>query len=86
MIPVNIIHLLRADLFIKCDVFSGMALGIKCWHCISEDCHLDPSENYKAVEKQCLTGQYCQVGGRGVSVGFLNSLASQIFFTLQSDM
>ena len=56
-----------------------MALGIKCWHCISEDCHLDPGENYKAVEKQCLTGQYCQVGGRGVSVGFLNSLASQIF-------
>nr|XP_022309365.1 uncharacterized protein LOC111115075 isoform X2 [Crassostrea virginica] len=40
--------------------FTGMALGIKCWHCISEDCHLDPSENYKAVEKQCLSGQYCQ--------------------------
>lgn len=39
---------------------SGMSVGIKCWHCISKDCQLDPSENYKAVKKQCLTGQYCQ--------------------------
>ncbi|XP_048754631.1 uncharacterized protein LOC125665791 isoform X1 [Ostrea edulis] len=39
---------------------SGMAMGIKCWHCISKNCHLEPSENYQAVKKQCLTGQFCQ--------------------------
>ncbi|XP_062583658.1 uncharacterized protein LOC134245387 isoform X1 [Saccostrea cucullata] len=38
----------------------GISLGLKCWHCISKDCDLDPSENYKAVKKQCSPGQYCQ--------------------------
>ncbi|XP_061185676.1 uncharacterized protein LOC133193760 isoform X2 [Saccostrea echinata] len=39
---------------------SGISLGLKCWHCISKNCDLDPSENYKAVKKECSPGQYCQ--------------------------
>ncbi|XP_033762521.1 uncharacterized protein LOC117344032 [Pecten maximus] len=33
---------------------------LKCWHCIADDCDKDPGGNYKAVERTCEAGQYCQ--------------------------
>ncbi|KAJ8306640.1 hypothetical protein KUTeg_017185, partial [Tegillarca granosa] len=34
--------------------------ALKCWHCIADDCDRDPDGNYKAVQTDCLSGQYCQ--------------------------
>ncbi|XP_064614337.1 uncharacterized protein LOC135478014 [Liolophura sinensis] len=35
-------------------------VGLRCWQCIADNCYLDPSENYKATQKECLPGSYCQ--------------------------
>ncbi|XP_064614216.1 uncharacterized protein LOC135477924 [Liolophura sinensis] len=36
-------------------------VGLRCWQCIADNCHLNPSENYKATQKECLPGGYCQI-------------------------
>lgn len=33
---------------------------LRCWHCIADNCVDDPSDNYKASEKLCRYGQFCQ--------------------------
>ncbi|KAK6165872.1 hypothetical protein SNE40_022696 [Patella caerulea] len=41
-------------------VVTGMCDGLRCWHCIADNCDEDPSSNYKASQKDCLEGQICQ--------------------------
>lgn len=42
------------------------AYGLKCWHCIADDCDEDLGGNYKASKKTCYPGQICQVRYRQV--------------------
>lgn len=34
--------------------------GIHCWHCIGDNCDLDPTDNYRAYKRHCNPGQHCQ--------------------------
>lgn len=34
--------------------------ALSCWHCIADNCEGNPEENYKAVKRDCLEGQFCQ--------------------------
>ncbi|KAH3706146.1 hypothetical protein DPMN_065526 [Dreissena polymorpha] len=40
--------------------FVGGVTSLECWHCISDDCGSDPSNNYKAFKRPCSEQQSCQ--------------------------
>ncbi|CAL1538354.1 unnamed protein product [Lymnaea stagnalis] len=37
-----------------------ISYGLKCWHCIAENCHLDPQDHSTAESRVCYQGQTCQ--------------------------
>ncbi|KAK7010484.1 hypothetical protein BgiMline_002092 [Biomphalaria glabrata] len=39
---------------------SDVTYGLKCWHCIAENCHLNPYDYDQAESRACLPGQTCQ--------------------------
>ncbi|KAL4222500.1 hypothetical protein ACF0H5_018539 [Mactra antiquata] len=41
-------------------LFFGCVHGLRCWHCISDDCDEALADNYKASKKVCRPGQSCQ--------------------------
>lgn len=47
-------------LVIFATVLLPACIGLECWQCIADDCHLDPSSNHKAVKRECRPGQSCQ--------------------------
>lgn len=43
---------------------------LTCWHCIAENCDLDPESNFRAEKRQCNEGHLCQ----------------KVYFEMQSDI
>ncbi|XP_063420569.1 uncharacterized protein LOC134705781 [Mytilus trossulus] len=41
-------------------LFIGCCCALKCWHCISDNCDIDPDDNERAEQRTCKRGQYCQ--------------------------
>ncbi|CAG5131051.1 unnamed protein product [Candidula unifasciata] len=48
----------------------GWSHGLVCWHCIADNCDMNPEENSRAEQKSCLEGQTCQ----------------KVFFEMESDI
>ncbi|XP_046332997.1 uncharacterized protein LOC124115881 [Haliotis rufescens] len=46
--------------FILTWVLTDTVVALQCWHCIADNCDINPSENYKATKKVCQPNQCCQ--------------------------